>query len=515
MTESSYRTSLRSSSILGGSQIVTIVASLVKMKAVAIVLGPIGVGLVGLYTNLISTAASISALGVNTTGVRQIANAESRGGENAVGRTRRALFWGSIALALSGSALFWAFSDWIADFVLTDETRSADIAWLSIGIALTVMATSQSALLTGLRRIGDLARLNVGAGFIGALVGILALRLSPDYGLIVMVLAAPALSFAFGRFYILRLGRPAGPRPKFSELIPEWRAMARLGLAFMLSGVVVLLGQLAVRTLVQRELGSEALGQFQAAWSISTTYLGFVLGAMSTDYFPRLTAVIKDHAQAVKLINEQAEVSLLLCAPVVLGMLAFSPWLIRLLYSAEFTPAVEVLRWQLMGDVFKVMSWPLAYIQQARGAGKVFLLTETLASLLMAFLVLIGLPYLGIAATGIAFLAVYVLYLPLMWWLGRRWLGFRWSRPMVFQAGAVLIAAVVVDVACRASNTLGAIVGGTLAVVIAIFALIRLSSLAELDGRMGRIVAYGVAILASITGIRKRKGVNSSLDDHS
>jgi hypothetical protein len=42
----------------------------------------------------------------------------------------------------------------------------------------------------------------------------------------------------------------------------------------------------AIRMLEQRELGADALGQLQVPWAIRMTYLGFVLGAMGTDYLP-------------------------------------------------------------------------------------------------------------------------------------------------------------------------------------------------------------------------------------
>ena len=472
------------------------------MKVVAVVLGPVGVGLIGLYMNLVSTAAAIASLGIGTTGVRHVVAADADGGEVGVGRARRVLFWGSMALALAGGGLFWVASDWIARIVLSDETRARDVAWLSLGVALTVAAGSQAALLTGLRRIGDLARINVGAGVLGALIGMLALWIWPDYGLVIMVLIAPTLSFVLGRLYIARLGRPAGSRPRFPEMTQEWRALARLGAAFMLSGVVILLGQLAVRTLVQRELGSDALGQFQAAWSISVTYLGFVLGAMATDYFPRLTAAVKDRNAAVKLVNEQTEVALLLCAPVILAMLAFSPWVIRVLYSSEFSPAVEILRWQLLADILKVISWPLGFLQQARGAGKTFLATETVASVLLVLGVFVGLPLFGLAATGIAFLAVYMLYIPLVWWLGRRWIDFRWTRSVRLQAIGILSIAVLVDLVCRKSDLLAAVVGGSFAAAIAFWALIRLSSLAGVGGRIGKIGALGKKVSQWITRTR-------------
>lgn len=491
MSGSSYRAILRSSSIIGAAQVINIAVGLVKMKVVAVLLGPAGLGLIGLYLSLMQAASSIAAMGLGNVGTRQIAEAQAEGGDLAVGRTRRALFWGTMALALIGAVLFWLASGWIARVLFVDESRAKDVAWLSLGVALTVAAGSQGALLTGLRRIGDLARISVGAGVLGAALGVLTLWFWGAQGLIAMILIAPVVTFLLGHLYVARLGPPAGPPIGLPEMSREWQAMVTLGFAFMLSGLVTTLGHLAARTLVQRELGSEALGQFQAAWAIGMTYLGFVLSAMATDYYPRLTAAIGDHKAATRLVNEQTEVALLLCAPVLLAVLSLAPWVIHLLYTAEFGPAVEILRWQLLGDILKVMSWPLSFVLLASGAGKTFVLTESLGMGIFVLVVLIGLPLVGVTATGVAFLALYVGYLPLVWWLGGRRIGFRWTRAVKVQALAVIVAAVAVDMVARWSEPLGAVFGMGLAAAAGVWSLLRLSSMAGAIGRLGRIARFG------------------------
>ena len=491
MSGSSYRAILRSSSIIGAAQVINIAVGLVKMKVVAVLLGPAGLGLIGLYLSLMQAASSIAAMGLGNVGTRQIAEAQAEGGDLAVGRTRRALFWGTMALALIGAVLFWLASGWIARVLFVDESRAKDVAWLSLGVALTVAAGSQGALLTGLRRIGDLARISVGAGVLGAALGVLTLWFWGAQGLIAMILIAPVVTFLLGHLYVARLGPPAGPPIGLPEMSREWQAMVTLGFAFMLSGLVTTLGHLAARTLVQRELGSEALGQFQAAWAIGMTYLGFVLSALATDYYPRLTAAIGDHKAATRLVNEQTEVALLLCAPVLLAVLSLAPWVIHLLYTAEFGPAVEILRWQLLGDILKVMSWPLSFVLLASGAGKTFVLTESLGMGIFVLVVLIGLPLVGVTATGVAFLALYVGYLPLVWWLGGRRIGFRWTRAVKVQALAVIVAAVAVDMVARWSEPLGAVFGMGLAAAAGVWSLLRLSSMAGAIGRLGRIARFG------------------------
>lgn len=489
MTEqNSYRTILRASSIIGGAQVINIVSGLIRMKAVAVLLGPAGVGLVGLYINLTQTAAAVASLGVPTVGTRQIATAHAEGGDLAVGRTRRALFWGTLVLALIGAVMFWLASGWVARVVLAAPDRAAEIRWLSLGVALIVATGYQSALLTGMRRVGDLARITIGAGLGGTVLGVLALWVLGPAGLLGMVLVAPAVTLLLGHIFVARLGPAKGRAPRLPEMAQEWRGLARLGFAFMLSGIVTLLGLLGARLLVQRELGPEALGQFQAAWTIGMTYLGFVLTAMGTDYFPRLSAAIKDPVQACRLVNEQTEVALLLFGPVLLLMLGGAPWVIRLLYSDEFGPAIDILRWQLLGDILKVISWPLGFVILAHGAGKTFVLTESLAMTTLLAGLWFGLPRIGVTASGIAFLAMYTVHLPLVWWLGGRMIGFGWSRAVKLQAGALITAAVAVDIAGRWSDLAGGALGLILALAVGIWALGRLSGMGALGGRPGQII---------------------------
>lgn len=498
---SSYRTILRSSSIMGAASVINILASLVKVKVVALLLGPAGVGLTGVYFNLIDAAATIAGLGVGSAGTRQIAAATADGEAAAGARVRRALLWITFGLSLIGSITFWLASDWIAGSILKEPDLAGDVAWLSIGVALTVATVSQGAVLTGFRRIGDLARIRVFSGVAGAALGVLILWQWGYNGLLATVLVVPVLTFVAGLWYLSRLERVDAPPTPLKALAAEWRFLVSLGSAFMLSALVSTLGHLAVRAIIQRELGADALGQFQAAWSIGMMYLGFVLGAMGTDYYPRLAASIKDHATAVRLVNEQTEVALLLCGPVLLAMLALAPWVIWLLYSAEFAPAADVLRWQLLGDILKVMSWPLGFVLVAAGAGKTYILTESSGIGVFIAAVAIGVPFAGVSATGFGFLALYVWYLPLVFVLARRRIGFHWMPVVIRQAIALIAAAAAVAGAAHVSPLLAAAFGLPAAAAFGIYGLARLGRMAGLGGRIGQLANMSQRVL-NYTGVK-------------
>ena len=62
--------------IMGSTQTVNIVISILRVKALAVMLGPSGVGLLGIFSNLLDMVKTAAGLGIGKSGVRQIAAAK-------------------------------------------------------------------------------------------------------------------------------------------------------------------------------------------------------------------------------------------------------------------------------------------------------------------------------------------------------------------------------------------------------------------------------------------------------
>ena len=213
----------------------------------------------------------------------------------------------------------------------------------------------------------------------------------------------------------------------WGEVSAEARDLLKLGFVFMATGFMAMGVAYLVRIIVLRTMGEDAAGFYQSAWTLGGLYVGFILTAMGADFFPRLTAVAHDNPQCNRLVNEQAEVGLLLAGPGVLGTLTFAPLVIQLFYSARFGPAVEILRWICLGMVLRVASWPMSYAVLAKGARQVAFWTEVAANLMQVGLVWVCVLGFGLKGTGIAFFGGYVFYWFLMYAIVRRMSGFRWS----------------------------------------------------------------------------------------
>jgi len=78
------RAILKSTTLLGGSSLINILIGMVRTKIVAILLGPSGVGFMGVLSSLQQIVSTVTGLGLNSSGVRQIAHAAASNDEKAV-----------------------------------------------------------------------------------------------------------------------------------------------------------------------------------------------------------------------------------------------------------------------------------------------------------------------------------------------------------------------------------------------------------------------------------------------
>ena len=212
-----------------------------------------------------------------------------------------------------------------------------------------------------------------------------------------------------------------------SQVAREAQALLKLGVAFMASGLLTLGAAYAIRLIVTRKIGVEAAGLYQCAWTLGGLYVGFVLQSMGADFYPRLTAAAHDDAECNRLVNEQAQISLLLAAPGIVGTLAFAPVVIELFYSSKFDGAVPIVRWFCLGMILRVVAWPMGFIVLAKGWQAIFFWTEAAATLVHVGLAFLLVPLFGPAGAGAAFFGLYLWHSILIYAVVRRLSGFRWS----------------------------------------------------------------------------------------
>lgn len=412
---------------MGGASAVNYLVGLIRVKIVAVLLGPAGVGMVSLFTSTVGMIGTVTNFGIASSGVREVAQAFSAEDQQRMARTVITLRRACWLTGLLGWAVTALLAPWLSEWVFGDSMHAWAIGLLGVTLLLGAASAGQMALVQGIRRIGDIARANVYGAMINTVVAIALYAWLGTKG-IVPVLVSTALVTLLISWCFAKRVRVESVALSWRESVMGARQLAGLGMAFMWSGVMMAGLDIFIRALITREQGIEAAGLYQAAWSLSGLFAGFILSAMGTDFYPRLAGVIHDHAQARKVVNEQMEIGILLAMPGLMGTLAFSPWLLTIFYSKEFQPGAELLPWFVLGIYGRVLSWPLGFIQLAKGSSRIFAMTETLFVLMQVGLVWCIVPRLGIRGAGYAFAASYFLYTLAMTFVARFLIDFRLER---------------------------------------------------------------------------------------
>lgn len=483
-----YGQILKSSALIGGSSAINIAIGIIRTKAMAVLLGPAGFGLMGVYGSIIDLAQSIAGMGINSSGVRQIAAATGSGGTNRIGRTVVVLRRTSIVLGIVGAVLLAALSWQISDLTFGTDERAATVALLSLAVLFRLVSAGQGALLQGMRHISDLAKMSMLGAVFGTVASIVLVNFWKEDGVALALVAIAAMSVVTSWWYSRKV-QIHSPMMTASEMKEETATLLKLGFAFMASGLLMTGAAYTVRMMVIRMVSLEAAGYYQAAWTLGGLYVGFILQAMGADFYPRLTAVAQDNNLCNRIVNEQAQISLLLAGPGVLATLVFTPLVISVFYSAEFHAAGDVLRWNCLGIALRVITWPMGYIIVAKGKQTIFFWAEVAWTVVNVGLSWICINHFGLNGAGIAFFGSYVFHAILIYPIVRHLSGFRWSASNNHIGLLFLSSIAVVFCGVYVLPSFVAILVGALTVVLSgIYSLRALAALVPLD-RMPHLLA--------------------------
>lgn len=429
--ERSHAEILKSTAVIGAASIINVFLGLVRSKVVAVLLGPSGVGLISLFNSIIDLTQALTNLGIQSSGVRQVAVAAGTGDRERIAQISTVLRRVSLILGLIGGALLVSFALPVSELTFGDRKQRFGVALLAGAVFFRSLATGFTAMIQGMRRVAYLAKVNILAALSATVSSTIFIYFFAEGGIVPSFIFATAISALVSWWYFSKL-KISQPKMKISQMLPETATLLRLGFAFTVSELLTLGSAYIVRVLVFHFHGIEAAGLYQAAWTLGSLYTGFILQAMGADFYPRLAGASQDNNECNRLVNEQTHISILLAGPGIIATLTFAPLILTAFYSSEFQPGVELVRWICFGMGLRVIAWPIGFILLAKGAQRWILLTE-----LWAATVHIGLGWVFISSysfigAGVAFFALYVSHTLVIYGVARHISGFRWTAANLF-----------------------------------------------------------------------------------
>lgn len=400
--------------LFGGIQGINLLASLVKNKLVAVILGPSGLGLISLYNTATTLLNNSTNLGIPFSAVRHISELYEQGHTERLLHFIKVIRSWSLVTALLGLSACILLSPLLSLAYFHNMTQWTAFLWLSPVVALMTVSGCELAILKGTRQLKKVAVQSVMVSLGAILLCLPVYLIWGTAGIVASLLLIALLTVLSMCYYSCRL-YPFRCALNSISLFKEGCPMIRLGIAYTLGGILTAGGEFAIRAFMMR-LGTESdVGLYNAGYALTVTYASMVFTAMETDYFPRLSAVNHDVRLSNEAVNRQVEVSLLLIAPLLVGFLVFLPVLLPLLYSVSFNPVIQMAQYAILGMFFRAITLPVAYLTLAKGRSKVFLFTESSYDIFAVLAIVAGYSWAGLRGAGIALLVSALFDLLLVW----------------------------------------------------------------------------------------------------
>lgn len=477
--QGSYRSIFKATTLFGGVQVYQILISIVKSKFVAVLLGPLGVGIQGLYSSALDLVQTITKMGLSQSAVRDISEANGSGKRervNLVISVLRKLVW---ITGLIGMTVVLLFSPVLSKTTFGDQNHIIAFIILSVTLLLGQLNDGQLVVLQGLRRLKDLAKASaIGATF-GLFISVPLFYFWGVDGIVPSLVISAFTTFALSWYFAHKV-KIEKVSIGIKQALHEGRGMLGMGIAMSVSNILITLCAYVLRGVIRSYDGAEMVGLYTAGFTIITTYFSMIFTALATDYYPRLAAVNKNNVECRRLSNEQGEVASLIMTPLVLICIVFMPLILWILYSDKFLAANDFIFWAVLGMMFKLASWVIAFQFIAKKETKIFIINESLLNTYTLGLSLLGYKVEGLVGLGIAFTTSNFLYLVQVYFISRYKYGYSFTTSFkklyIIQYILIIIAA---TITISFSKTTTYVLGSLIIFLSCVF------SLRELDKRMG------------------------------
>ena len=406
---SSYRQIIKATSLLGSVQVVNIIVQILRSKIIAVLLGPTGIGIITLINSNLQLIGSLTNLGLNTSAVKVVAEANSLNDNNRIATVVTVLQRWVRFTGIVGSIIIVGLSRWLSEISFGNADYAMAFVWVSITLFFNQISAGQLVVLQGLRKLNYLANASVTGSVIGLIVSIPLYYYYSFDGIVPAIIVTSLANMLRSWYFAQKVSIPK-VNISWSRAYIEGKEMLYMGIALSMSGFVANGAMHILRIFISNTGGVEDVGLYGAGFAIINNYVGLIFTAMGTDYYPRLAEFSSNNNKLNELVNQQAEIAILAIAPLLLIFLVFIDWIVNLLYSNQFVGINIMIQWTAIGMFFKSASWSVSFVFLAKSHAKYFFWNEVVAIIYTLMLNIVGYKYAGLRGIGISFLISYTVY---------------------------------------------------------------------------------------------------------
>lgn len=412
MSQDAYRSMLKATSALASAKIVTIAVSIIRTKVLATLLGPSGIGIIGMLNSSMDLARVLFSCGIDGATVRRVA--QSTDDPSQLERVYKISSLTALILGALAALVFAGLSPLLARHFLADSSKYWWFILAGTSLIITPVLGVQLSFLQGIKESKSLAICQIIASLAGAISNIILVWSLGLIGAISAILPVILISFLVHRHFVKKFRTISANFP-ITNFLSEFKTLIKFGAAFAINGIwLTASGWLNIFFLTKQYGPANAplqIGLHGAASMLANFYMGILISSMGTEFYPRLIQAAKDKPKLNELLNQQTRLCMAIGVPISAGMILLAPWMLHILYSKDFSQASEIMRWILLGMTIRFISCPIGFALLAVGKPRIIAMSEILMGLTLIGSSWLMIQKFGLVGIGMALVIANSLYL--------------------------------------------------------------------------------------------------------
>ncbi|MCB4808900.1 O-antigen translocase [Tamlana sp. 62-3] len=356
------------------SIITRIIAGLLTSKAIAVMVGPFGLALIGNLRNFVAAFQTIATQGLYK-GVVQYISVFKENAKSLTKTLSTAYYFGFISTIIVACFCYFA-SEWINAIIFPSYNDYGYIIKIfAIALPFYALNMFSFSIMNGFSKYKILIIINIIGQILSVSIALILIYQEKLKGALISVVIAESIIFLITLVGIINR-RSMLPNIQVKAVsFKMYKKMSSYAVMALFPAVLLPLVTIAIRSYIIDNVGYKEAGFWEAITRLSKYYLMFVSSLISLYLLPRFSEIKTTKAFKKEVWHFYKTIVPFLTLGLVLIFL-LKKYIILAVFTEEFLPVEDLFFWQLLGDFIKVLSIIIAYQFLAKKMFWHYVLTE-------------------------------------------------------------------------------------------------------------------------------------------
>jgi PST family polysaccharide transporter len=394
------------------------ITSFFMAKVIAVKLGPEGLGIIGQLNSFVLIIMTLSTGAITNGVVKFIAeyNNDKEKQKKVINAALSITLFCTllISIVVGLGAKYWSA------FIFNGQTSFSGV-FVVFGFTIVFYSsfTLYTSVLNGFQQYQKFNTINIVTSIVGLLFSLVLINYFGISGALYATVTYQSVVF----FVILAHNKKNGWF-NIKELfdlrdLSVYKSLIGFSVMSLVSTICVPYVQILIRKYINDVSGPIQMGFYEGITRISILYLTVITTTLSVYYLPRLSE-LKGKNELKSEIRNGYKIIIPSLLVFVLIIFMLKNVIIKLAFSSSFNAMSDYFLPQLIGDVFKISSWLLAFLMLAKAMTRLFIITEIIFSISLYVMTILLVDKYGAIGAIYAYDLNFFIYLLLMVYLFRK-----------------------------------------------------------------------------------------------